>query len=151
MPDDPRPSLRWRWVAAVTAFLLAVAGVAFLVVSVQQHDDAQDELTHAEHQLAVARANSSSDARQLTKAQQQARSVHDQLTALGQGVGAVADLDQRDLDAVRSALQAGLGGDLSGYNTAVDSRGALDPQHDSAVEQLRQQENAVITALNQLS
>ncbi len=151
MAPDRRPSLRWRWVAAVAAFVLAVVGVAFLVVSVQQHGDAQDDLTRAEHQLAVARANSSADARHLTAARQRAQSIHDQLTALDQGVGDVADLDQRDLDAVRSAIQAGLGNDLSGYNSAVDSRGALDAQHDAAVEELRQQANAVITALDQLS
>jgi hypothetical protein len=121
------------------------------VVSVQQHDDARDDLTRAEHQLTAARANSSSDARKLTTAQQRAQSVHDQLAALDTGAGSLADLDQGDLDAVRGAIQAGLAGDLSAYNSAVDSRGALDPQHDAAVEQLRQQANAVIAALNQLN
>jgi hypothetical protein len=151
MTDAQIPSLRWRWVACIVAFLLAVAGVAFLVVSVQQHDDARDDLTRAEHQLIDARANSSSDAQKLTTAQQKAQSAHDQMTALDTGTGDLADLDQRDLDAVRGAIQAGLAGDLSGYNSAVDSRGALDPQHDAAVEQLRQQANAVIAELNQLN
>jgi hypothetical protein len=148
--DRQPPSLTWRWVAAITAFLLAVAGVAFLVVSVQQHRDAQDDLTRARDQLAAARTNSSLEARRLTAAQRRARSVGDQLTALGKGVSDLGDMDQRDLDAVKAAIQAGLGGDLSGYNAAVDSRRALDPQHDAAVEQLREQANAVISALNDL-
>src|SRR5262245_813832 len=114
MADARLPSLRWRWVAATLAFLLAVAGVGFLVVSVHQHDDARDDLTRTQHELADARANSSSDARKLTKAQQHVQSVRDQLTALDKGVGGLADLDQRDFDAVRSAIRAGLGGDLSG-------------------------------------
>jgi hypothetical protein len=149
--DRQQRSLRWRWVAAITAFLLAVAGVAFLLLSVQEHTDAQDDLAHARHQLASARTNSSSDARQLAQAQLVAKSVHDQLGALDKGVVDLADLDQHDLDAVKAAIQAGLAGDLSGYNAAVDARRAVDPQHDAAVEQLRQQANAVITALNQLS
>ena len=151
MADEQLPSLRWRWVGCVVAFLLAVGGVGFLVLSVQQHDDARDDLTRVEHRLAAARANSSLDARQLTSAQQQVQSVHDQLAALDKGAGDLADLDQRDLDAVRAAIQAGLAGDLSGYNSSVDARGSLDGQHDTTVEQLRQRANAVIAALDELN
>ncbi len=150
MADRPTSSLRWRWAAVITACVLAVAGVAFLVVSARSHADARDDLTRAQHRLATARANSSAEARQLAKAQQQAQSVKDQLAALVKGTGALPDVDQRDLDAVRAAIQAGLAGDLSAYNAAVDSRSGLDPQHDSMVEQLRQQANAVISALNDL-
>jgi len=77
--------------------------------------------------------------------------VKDQLGAIGQGAIPVADLDQGDLDAVRAAVQAGLAGDVTAYNAAVDQREALDPQHDAAVEQLRQQANAVITAFDRLN
>ena len=148
MADGGAPSPGWRWVAAITAFVLAVAGVAFLVVSVRSHSDAHDDLTRAERQLATARANTSADARQLATARQQTQSVKDQLAALVKGTGDLPDLDQRDLDAVKSAIQAGLAGNLSAYNAAVDSRTALDPQHDTTVEQLRQQANAVISALD---
>ena len=48
---------------------------------------------------------------------------------------------------VFTAIQGGLAGKLADYNAAVDQRTALDPQHDAALEQLRQQANAVITAL----
>lgn len=130
--------------------MLAVAGVAFLVVSTRSHADARNDLTRAQHQLATARANSSVDARQLAEAQQQAQLVKDQLAALVRGTGALRDLDQRDLDAVKAAIQAGLAGDLSAYNAAVDSRSGLDAQHDAMVEQLRQQANMVISALNGL-
>jgi hypothetical protein len=151
MAEHRDSSLRWRWVAAVAAFLLAVAGVAFLVVTVEQHADAQDDLTRVRHQVAAARANTSSDARRLAQAQRLVQSVRDHLLALGTGTRDLAGLDQRDLDAVKAAVQAGLGGDLSGYNSAVDSRSALDPQHDATVEDLRQHANAVISALNQLN
>ncbi len=49
---------------------------------------------------------------------------------------------------MRAAVQGGLAGKLADYNTAVDQRTALDPQHDTALEQLRQQANAVISALD---
>jgi hypothetical protein len=140
-----------RWAAFVVALIAAVVGVAFLVVSVEQHQDARDDLTRARRNLAAARAHSSADAEHLKRAQQTVHSVHDQLASMGLGVGALSSLDQRDLTAVRDAIQAGLAGNLAGYNAAVDQRAALDPQHDAAVEQLRQQVNAVIVALDRLS
>lgn len=145
------PSLRWQWVACVVAFVLAVGGVAFLVVSVRRHGEARHDLTRAQHHLTGARARSSSEARALAEAQQHVKSVHDQLVALEQGTGNLPDLDQRDLDAVKAAIQAGLAGDRNGYNAVVDSRRSLDAQHDTTVEQLRQQANAVIAALDQVN
>ena len=82
--------------------------------------------------------------------QQSVATVRDQLAALDQGVNGLADLDQHDLETVRAAVQAGLAGSLADYNTAVDQRTALDPQHDATLEQLRQQANAVIAALDAL-
>jgi hypothetical protein len=140
-----------RWAAFSVALVAALVGVAFFVLSIAQHQDAQDDLTRARHQLAVARAHSSVDGQHLKHAQQIASSVHDQLAAIGQGVGGLSSLDQRDLGAVTTAVQAGLAGNLAGYNDAVDQRAALDPQHDALVEQLRQQANTVITALDALS
>ena len=99
----------------------------------------------------VLRATTSVDARRLQDALDKVTSVHDQLAALGQGATGLADLDEHDLDAVRAAINSGLGGVLADYNAAVDQRTALDPQHDATVEQLRQQANAVITALDSIS
>ena len=118
--------------------------------SISQHQDARDDLAAARAELATRRANTSSDAEALQHALDTVGTVRDQLGALGQGVVGVADLDQRDLDAVRAAVQAGLAAKLTDYNAAVDQRAALDPQHDAALEQLRQQANAVITALDAL-
>ena len=67
---------------------------------------------------------------------------------VGASAMTIAKLDQQDLDAVKAALQAGLAGDLLAYNTAVDQRAAIDPEHDAALEQLRQQVNTIITALD---
>jgi hypothetical protein len=141
----------WRWVAFSAALLLALGGAAFLVLSVQEHNDSRDDLARARRQLATARADSSRDTQALTKVQDTIDSVKDQLGAIGNGAVPAADLDQSDLDAVRAAVQAGLAGDVTAYNAAVDQREALDPQHDAAVEQLRQQANAVITAFDHLN
>jgi len=141
----------WRWIGFGVALVCAFAGAAFFAVSVQDHGNARDDLAHARRELVAARSNSSRDARTLTKAQHTVASVHDQLTAVGKYAVPVADLDQGDLDAVRAAVQAGLAGDVTAYNAAVDQRATLDPQHDAAVEDLRQQANAVITALSALN
>jgi hypothetical protein len=149
---ERRPHWRgWRWLAFAAALVLALGGAAFLVLSVQEHNDARDELARTRRELAAARSASSRDTKALTTVQNTIASVNDQLTAIGTGAVPVADLDQGDLDAVRAAVQAGLAGDVTAYNAAVDQREALDPQHDTAVEQLRQQANAVIAALNPLN
>jgi predicted DNA-binding transcriptional regulator YafY len=138
-------------VAFGVALVLALLGVAFLVWSISQHQDARDDLAKARVQLAAQRAITSTDAKTVQHARDAVASVHDQLAGLAPGVGGLGDLDQKDLDAVRAAIQAGLAAKLADYNAAVDQRTALDPQHDTTVEQLRQQANAVITALDGMS
>jgi hypothetical protein len=143
-----RRSWYGRWIAFGVAVVLALLGAAFLVWSISQHQDARDDLSDVEAQLVTRRANTSTDAKALQREQETVADVHDQLTALDPGAGQLADLDEQDLDAVRAAVQAGLAGKLAEYNAAVDQRAALDPEHDRALEQLRQQAEAVITALS---
>ncbi len=136
------------WIVFSGALVLALLGIAFLGWSITQHQDARDDLTKVRAQLATNRASSSKEAQALKQVQQSVATVRDQLAALDQGVNGLADLDQRDLETVRAAVQAGLAGSLAEYNTAVDQRTALDPEHDATLEQLRQQANAVIAALD---
>jgi hypothetical protein len=145
---DSRASRRWQYGAFGAALVLALLGVGFLAWSIWQHQDARDDLTAARARLATHRAHTSADARALHLALDPVSRVKDQLASLAQGVVPLADLDQQDLDAVGAAVQAGDAGNLTGYNAAVDQRTALDPQHDSTLEQLRQQANEVITALD---
>jgi len=147
---ETRAARRRRGAAFAVALVLALAGVAFLVVSISQHQDARDDLAAARTQLATRQAATSNELKNVQHARDVVATVHAQLAALEPGVAGLADLDQKDLDAVRAALQAGLAGKLADYNAAVDQRTALDPQHDAALEQLRQQANAVITALDPL-
>jgi hypothetical protein len=145
---DRRSSLRRRRLAFSVALVAALLGVAFLIRSISQHHDARDDLTAAEAQLVARRADTSSESAALARAQDVVASVASQLAALEQGVIQLADLDQRDLDAVRSTFQAGRAGNLADYNAAVDPRAGLDAEHDAKLEDLRQQANAVITALD---
>jgi hypothetical protein len=147
---EPRARLHRRRLAFGVALVLALLGAAFLVWSISEHRDARDDLADARAQLARRRADSSSDAQRLQSTLDAVGTVRSQLAALDQGAGGIADMDQKDLDTVRTAIQAGLAGDLASYNAAVDQRASLDPQHDTALEQLRQQANAVITALDPL-
>ena len=138
---------RLRWVAFGVALVLALLGAAFLVWSISQHQDARDDRAAARARLATRRANTSSDAEALQRALDAFDTVREQLRALDEGVLEIAELDQHDLDAVRAAIKAGRAGNLADYNIAVDQRATLDPRHDAALEQLREQANAVITAL----
>jgi len=148
---ETRSALRRRRWAFCVAAVLAALGAAFLGWSVVQHGEARDDLRDARAQLATRRANTSIEARSLQRSLRVVTSVGDQLGAVPKETRDLAGLDQRDLEAVRGAIQAGLAGNLTGYNAAVDQRTALDPQHDALVEQLRQQVNAVINALDQLA
>lgn len=128
--------------------MCALLGVAFLGWSISQHEDARSDLKDARTQLATNQVRASKEAKALQRAQAAIGTVRDQLAALDQGASGLADLDQRDFEAVAAAVRAGLAGSLADYNAAVDRRVALDPQHDAALEQLRQQANSVIVALN---
>ena len=142
---------RRRRLAFGAALFVALAGAAFLVLSVQEHHHARDDLARARRELATARATTSREALTLADEKDVVDSVHEGLASIATGATPVADLDQRDLDAVRAAVQAGLAGDAAAYNAAVDQREASDHEHDAAVEQLRQQANVVLTALAALS
>jgi type VI protein secretion system component VasK len=146
-----RATRRRRALAFAGALVLALAGLAFLGLSISQHQDARDELAQARARFAANQASSSKELTSLQDAQEAIAPVREQLAALDQGSAGLADLDQRDLEAVRAAVQAGLAGALADYNGAVDQRATLDPQHDAAVEQLRLQANSVITALDPVS
>jgi hypothetical protein len=147
---EPRSRLRRRRLGFGVALVFALLGVAFLVWSVTQHQEASDDLADARAQLATRRANTSNDVQQLQHTLDAVGTVHEQLAALGPGVTELAELDQQDLDSLRAAIQAGLVGNVADYNAAGDQRAALDPQHDALLEQLRQQANAVITTLDPL-
>jgi hypothetical protein len=148
---EPRASLRRRRLGFGVALVLALLGVAFLVWSITQHQDARDDLADARTELVTRRANTSSEAKHLKVALDAVGNVRDQLGGLDKGLPDLAMLDEKDRDAVKAAIAAGLAGKLSDYNAAVDQRTALDPQHDTTLEQLRQQANAVITALGPLN
>jgi hypothetical protein len=149
--DEHRSRFRLRLVAFLVAFVLAIVAVAFLVFSVEQRDDARADLASAQLALRTDRAGSSQAATDLAAAQRELRALEPKLPAVDPEAAAIAKLDGQDLDSVRAALQAGLAGDLDAYNHAVDQRAALDPEHDAALEQLRQQANAMITALDQVT
>jgi hypothetical protein len=145
------PSLRRREIACAVAVVLALAAAAFLVVSVRARETARTDLAHARHALHVERTTSSVDAQTLNRSRHAVQSIGPRLTALMSGGATIAKLDDQDLATVRAALQAGLAGNLDAYNAAVDQRSSLDSQHDTSVEQLRQQANTVIGVLDLLT
>jgi hypothetical protein len=147
---DRRAQFRLRLTAFSVALVLALGAVAFLVFSVGQRDDAHADLAAAQVALRDERASSSAPAIALATGHRALSALQPQLPTAAASAAAIAKLDEQDLEAVRAALQAGLAGDLAAYNRAVDQRAALDPAHDAALERLRQQLNAIITALDQI-
>jgi hypothetical protein len=139
-----------RLAAFSVALVLALGAVAVLVFSVGQRNDARADLASVQVELRTARASSSTSATALAAAHRTLAALQSQLPTVGTAATAIAKLDDQDLESVRAALQAGIAGALDAYNQAVDQRAALDPEHDAAVEQLRQHANAVITALDQI-
>ena len=144
-------SLRRRGLACGVAVVLALTAAAFLVMSVRERETARTELTRATRELHVEQSTSSGDAQTLNRSRHAVQSIEQQLTGITTGGATIAKLDDQDLETVRAAVQAGLAGTLDNYNTAVDQRSALDSEHDTTLEQLRQQANTVITALDQLT
>jgi hypothetical protein len=145
------PSLRRRVVTSAIALVLALGATAFLVVSVRQRNEARTDLAHARLELRRARATSSRDGQDLTRARHAVAAMRHQLATISTGASAIGKLDDQDRDAVSAAVQAGLAGKLDAFNMAVDELASLDPEHDTALEQLRQQVNAAITALDQVT
>lgn len=133
------------------AVVAQLAAGAFLALSIVQHRDAEDDRAQVQRDLITAQRGQSVGSQALQRAQDAVASVRDQLAAVGKGAVAVADLDEQDLATVQAALQAGRTGDRTAYNTAADQRATLDAQHDAAVAQLREQANAIISALDILS
>jgi hypothetical protein len=73
--------------------------------------------------------------------------VRSQLDAIPGELQQVTSLEQQDAALVQAALDAGKKGDVPAYNEAVTKRNVLAPQVDAAVEKLRTDVNAALTAL----
>ncbi len=145
-----RRVFRVRLLMAGLALVVAGLAVALLVQSWRDRDDARHDLAAARVALADERSISSASGAELRSAHRIIATIEDQLPAVPPAATAIAKFDAQDLDAVRAAVQAGLAGDLGAYNQSVDQRDVVDPQHDVALEQLRKQANAIITALDQV-
>jgi len=120
-------------------------------MSVRERETARTDLARAQRDLHVERTTSSGDAQTLNRSLHAVKAIGQELTTLKSGGAAIAKLDDQDLATVRAAVQAGLAGQFDAYNAAVDQRASLDSQHDTSLEQLRQQTNTVIGTLNQLT
>ena len=51
---------------------------------------------------------------------------------------------------MNAAVEAGIAGNVAGYNAAVAQLNAMNSGHDAALEQLRVQVNALVIALDPL-
>ena len=141
---------RWNLVALVAAVVMTVAAAGALIWSVADHRDAHTELRRAEATLTHERAGSTDALARLTKARTALRALRPQIDSLIPATDALASLDSQSLAATKTAIDAGLAGDLAGYNAAVAQLDAINPGHDVALEKLRVQVNALVLALDPL-
>jgi len=75
------------------------------------------------------------------------RALDGALAALPKSADAVAAADAPSLAALQALVTAALAGNVADYNQAVARVNDLSPLFDAALEQLRTQVNAVVTAL----
>jgi hypothetical protein len=141
---------RWNLFAVIVAAVMVVVAGGVLVWGISARHDAQTTLHKAEATLARERSRSTGATAQLTQAQAAARGLRPQQSAVAAAADAVAPLDDQSLGAVNAAVDAGIAGNVAGYNAAVGQLNAANPGHDAALEQLRVQVNALVIALDPL-
>ena len=135
----------WLVASCIVTFVFALAAGGALVWA---HREADDATAHRIAVRAALAANTNSAAAdRLAVAHATVAAVRAQLDAIPAELTQVADLEQRDTDLVRAAYDAGKKGDVPAYNEAVTKRNVLAPQVDAAIEKLRTDVNAVLTAL----
>ena len=139
----------WLVAAVVVALLLVGAGVAAVLWAQGEQDDANAQRQRLRAELAVQQDATTPDRLAATSAAIEA--VRAQLDALPAELQQVTDLQAQDVALVRAALDAGKRGDVPAYNEAVNKRNLLAPQVDAAIEQLRNDTNAVLLALAQVT
>ena len=141
---------RWNLVALILAAVVLVVAAGALLSSISARQDAHARLHRAEATLAHARSRSTDATFQVTNAQAAARGLRPQTEAVTAAGDAVALLDNQSLAAVNAAVEAGIAGNVAGYNAAVAQLNAMNSGHDAALEQLRVQVNALVIALDPL-
>jgi hypothetical protein len=138
---------RWNLAALVVALVAVGLATAFFVASMSARDEAHAELRSAQAAVAKERSHSRQAGTQLARARAAVQALSQQLAAVPTSADAVAALDTQSAAAIKAAVDAGLAGNIGDYNSAVGQLNALNPQHDAALEQLRVQVNALVTAL----
>jgi flagellar hook-length control protein FliK len=141
---------RWTLIALILATVMVAAAAGALAWSISARRDAHARLHKAEATLAHERSRTNDATAQLTKEQAVARGLRPQQGAVAAAGDAVAPLDDQSLTAVKAAVDAGIAGDVAGYNAAVAQLNAANPGHDAALERLRVQVNALVVALDPL-
>ena len=141
---------RWNLVAVIVAAVMVVAAAGALVWGISARHDAQTTLHAAKATLVHERSLRTDATAQLTKAQADARGLRPQQSAVTAAADAVAPLDDQSVAAVKAAVDAGIAGNVAGYNAAVAQLNAANPGHDAALEQLRVRINAIVIALDPL-
>jgi hypothetical protein len=135
------------WLVTAVAVTVVVAAVAAgaLVWARREADVARAHRAALAARLAMGTGGAAAD--RLAAARSTIESVRAQLDAIPGNLQKVTELEQQDTTLVRAALDAGKLGDVPAYNEAVTRRNDLAPQVDAAIEELRADVNAVLTAL----
>jgi hypothetical protein len=141
---------RWNLAALLVAAAMVIAAGGFLVLSVLDRSDARAALHRDEVALTRERARRTGAVSLVTRARSDVRALGPQLDALARAGDIVALLDGQSLAAVKAAVEAGLAGDVAGYNAAVAQLNAMNAGNDAALEKLRVQVNALVMALDPL-
>jgi hypothetical protein len=135
----------WLVAAVFVAFAVALVAAGALVWARREADDADTHRAELTAELAASTGTKAAD--RLAAARATIDTVRSQLDAIPGELQQVTSLEQQDAALVQAALDAGKKGDVPAYNEAVTKRNVLAPQVDAAVEKLRTDVNAALTAL----
>jgi prefoldin subunit 5 len=135
----------WLVAAVLVAFAVALVAAGALVWARREADDADTHRAELTAELAASTGTKAAD--RLAAARATIDTVRSQLDAIPGELQQVTSLEQQDAALVQAALDAGKKGDVPAYNEAVTKRNVLAPQVDAAVEKLRTDVNAALTAL----
>ena len=135
---------RTRVVTVSLVFLLALALFGWTIVERALSDGARRDEQHATA-VASARADQAAAAWQTTR--DSIASVRE-LNTLSGAVQQASDIDAQVVAAVAAAVDAGLRGDVAGFNAVVTKLNGLNAATSTSWEALRKQVNAALAALD---
>ncbi len=124
---------------------------AFAMSGLRERRDADARLDDAQAALVAGRQAATDADADLASAQATVTKLASNINAVVQGANIASKLDVQEAALYQAAVQAGMAGDVGGFNQAVGQRNAISAPHDAALDGLRAPVDALMSGLDALS